>query len=817
LDFRFCRFYPTGNDYHFWSGIQDWPYFDSNDFEASFDSAVYLTMQDCSVHGGHVNLGMPDYYYFYPTDEVYAPGAVTWVNNFFDQVNIYIVPTFHQYGWDDNGLNVDLAFHAHNNLFRGGAWLALEPIPASAGNWTLTDNLFDKVDFLQDYYMPLDFTCNAYWPKQPSEMLWPGLDTSQLLPTTTGDGFTDSTSEPVFAAAPPYQSGPFGDYYMPTNTILYQAGSRTADAAGLCQYTTQTNQTKETPGQTADIGLHYVAASNSPGGWVPMDTDSDGIPDYVEDANGNGVVDSGETDPTTQYTVSGIWDPTNIVYNNIDLSGDGLVGRVKEALGMNPFDTNNPLTATQIITGAEPSIATFEVPINYSALTNFARVQILVDGGPRLLQECFQGSDGNAQINWNTTYNWPGQHYIQVKLTLTQSSPTIGDPEQAVYSALGNLAFYTISNVLEFDPVYSEYDAENGAVLYASLTGTNADYTIELLTLDGTHLTTITNSTSTGFIMEYWDLTDDNGNTYTNGPVAAVFNVTLLDPGSGGATQIINGPARGVAEGAFVTACCWDLSSEFQDIQSAVQNEVNLTLSPGAFGLSNPYYSYNAINDAQGEGYVNGKSGFLSSQADMDSLVTNYLANMSTRNFYFRGHGNNKRQIGNNIDGPGGIDTDYLKVGLALTNLVSHTGYGTNYNNFIARGHPYRFVWLDACDTANDDGWASAFGIYDTMTANQITQKGGAQAFVGWVNEPRAPIGDDEWNNYGTMLGVFYFQWMKGATLNACLPAASDSSLLWPMGNKFSIVQQIAHPFSTSNNFKYQMFGYGNITRTGSQ
>ena len=29
----------------------------------------------------------------------------------------------------------------------------------------------------------------------------------------------------------------------------------------------------------------------------PKDSDSDGIPDYVEDANGNGVVDANETDP----------------------------------------------------------------------------------------------------------------------------------------------------------------------------------------------------------------------------------------------------------------------------------------------------------------------------------------------------------------------------------------------------------------------------------------------------------------------------------------------------------------------------------------
>jgi hypothetical protein len=42
-----------------------------------------------------------------------------------------------------------------------------------------------------------------------------------------------------------------------------------------------------------DIGPHYVALNTS---GNPQDTDSDGLPDYFEDWNGNGSVDSGETD-----------------------------------------------------------------------------------------------------------------------------------------------------------------------------------------------------------------------------------------------------------------------------------------------------------------------------------------------------------------------------------------------------------------------------------------------------------------------------------------------------------------------------------------
>ena len=41
------------------------------------------------------------------------------------------------------------------------------------------------------------------------------------------------------------------------------------------------------------IGFHYIAVD---GDNNALDTDGDGISDYLEDANGNGVVDTGETD-----------------------------------------------------------------------------------------------------------------------------------------------------------------------------------------------------------------------------------------------------------------------------------------------------------------------------------------------------------------------------------------------------------------------------------------------------------------------------------------------------------------------------------------
>lgn len=87
-----------------------------------------------------------------------------------------------------------------------------------------------------------------------------------------------------------FATGRLGPWYHSSTTGVNQ-GSRTAGAATLYHHTVKTDQTKD-GAPTVDIGFHYVALNGS--GW-PVDTDSDGVPDYLEDANGNGALDSGET------------------------------------------------------------------------------------------------------------------------------------------------------------------------------------------------------------------------------------------------------------------------------------------------------------------------------------------------------------------------------------------------------------------------------------------------------------------------------------------------------------------------------------------
>ena len=82
-----------------------------------------------------------------------------------------------------------------------------------------------------------------------------------------------------------------GNSYQPVDSALINKGNTNANRLGLYHFTTQTNQVKET-NSPVDIGYHYVAVDAN---GIPIDSNGDGIPDYFQDANGNGLVDAGET------------------------------------------------------------------------------------------------------------------------------------------------------------------------------------------------------------------------------------------------------------------------------------------------------------------------------------------------------------------------------------------------------------------------------------------------------------------------------------------------------------------------------------------
>jgi len=203
-----------------------------------------INLRDCQWHGGQILS--------------YAP-TINLTNCLLERVYTDLEP-------NDNVIPV-----IRNNLVFGGTFGFY---PGAVTNAVVKDNLFDRAtipDWIGAFGLTYDGGNNAYVTN---------CDT--LDPTFPNDiVLTNSLA---------YQSGPFGNYYQPTNSPLIRAGSTTADQVGLYHYTVTTNEVIE-GNNTVSIGYHYVAVDQY---GNPLDSNADGIPDYLQDANENGIYDSGD-------------------------------------------------------------------------------------------------------------------------------------------------------------------------------------------------------------------------------------------------------------------------------------------------------------------------------------------------------------------------------------------------------------------------------------------------------------------------------------------------------------------------------------------
>ncbi|MGH7952939.1 MAG: hypothetical protein ACREFE_13630, partial [Limisphaerales bacterium] len=135
-------------------------------------------------------------------------------------------------------------------------------------------------------------------------------------------------------------------------------------------FTTQTNQTIEA-NSTVDIGYHYVATDQY---GNPLETYTNNSPDYLVDANGNGLPDSWEWYWFGSYAYSG---------TNLDGNGNTLL-----------YDYMN---------GIDPTIIVFSIQVtNNYVNTSFVPAQLNVSGIPSYIAICVDDTNFSNDATWNT-------------------------------------------------------------------------------------------------------------------------------------------------------------------------------------------------------------------------------------------------------------------------------------------------------------------------------------------------------------------------------------------------------------------------------
>jgi hypothetical protein len=208
-----------------------------------------------------------------------AVPTASFINNLFERSSITIYNGYLTSG--GTTYQNPIALNLYNGLFYQSTFNLFynDLLATSHPSWVIRDNVFDH----GTVSLTADGSYSTYVTKSFDGFF-----------STTGSSQLSGSGDVAITVLTYSTSTATGwRWYQNSRTpTLHDVDTgRTGANGGLYHFTTKISEGKETT-SAMDLGFHYVVLGT---GNVPLDTDSDGIPDYLEDLNGNGgAMDSGD-------------------------------------------------------------------------------------------------------------------------------------------------------------------------------------------------------------------------------------------------------------------------------------------------------------------------------------------------------------------------------------------------------------------------------------------------------------------------------------------------------------------------------------------
>ena len=324
----------------------------------------------------------------------------------------------------------------------------------------------------------------------------------------------------------------------------------------------------------------------------------------------------------------------------------------------------------------------------------------------------------------DTAYLENGDHSVQVQVSW--KNPDSTDNNHQYFTRWSDAISISVSNQIYYPDWEPEVGEMGISAYFLKTTCMDADWAIDIYDVNTNLVQTLSGHTMDGTIEAFWNMVDANGVTRTNADVDPEFSsiVTVADPVIK-PTPIKKQRKNDWPEhGKWVIAYQDYFKFEYSANNDQLGSEYTFANTAGKFGGYYLYYPQPGQTNDIGQTFplryqktnhmdtnITATANFLDQQ-----MLRLFLSNTNTRNFYYDGHGDADNIVS------GALDSTLLKATIQ---------------------HRYRFVYLNACNSANGN-LDRSFGIkgpkrYD----NDYYHKAGIRpgAFVGYTTDVQYATG----------------------------------------------------------------------------